>query len=483
MLVYFIVRNVLGPINYDEVFFSHILWLTLQGERQYVDFYSQHLPTYFGLYSALLPRAEATDLSFISIIRYSNSLIVLAYIALIVWLDRRRSLFLMPLMLVFVVISRMVEIRPDTIGLLLFNAGWVVLIRKQNHLSLLAAAGFALAGAAFSARGVAMGLGFALALLTVVALRRDVRGFVLLCGLGVTTLATAIGWYLSDHNYVILIMQSSFLEPAELLVDLSATQRLLGFDRSPQLLLTSAALIISVWSLAKKKNVIKAAIITVATTSQLLLVVLDPSPFPYVYAWAILPALAGLGLLQRLAVRDERPFVATFGTVAAAAIAVMIGAYPLHYGRAAGTGSNYRFIPDGRLSDVVIERLPTNQLVELVLSGKGQHSFANQVAVRRELCQRIDGPVLSVWQFHPICLPDSTRFWYPMKWPNIWQTRNPPKSTRWFEMMFEKQPPKLFIWGAPGSPPLNTWATSLLKGYEVHEAYALKEPGVVRKFR
>lgn len=484
LLVYFTFRYVLGPINFDEVFFSHVLWLQLQGKRQYVDFYSQHLPTYFAVYSALLPRFESTDLSFISIVRYSNLLIVFAYVGLLFWMDRRKALFALPLMLLFIVISRMVEIRTDTLGLLLFNAGWVVLIRKYSQAGLVAATLLAFAGALCSARGLVMGVGFAVALLVVVALNRDLRGFLLLCGLGaITFVATALVYFV-DPDYLMLVVRSSFLDPAELLVDLSVKQRLIAFDRTPQVFLTGTALIIATWSFAMQDNKAQAAIIAIATTTQLLLILFDPSPFPYVYAWAVLPTLAGLGLLQGLAVRDERPIVAAAGSALAAGIALMVTAYPLLTGRSAETGSNYRLIPDSPLSESVIEHLPTSDLIKLILTGRTQHSLANQLATRRALCHRVDGPVLSVWQYHPICLPDSAYFWYPMKWPNIWSDGDAPKPTHWFEAMFESNPPSLFIWATPGRrSELNPWSRGLLRNYVIHDGYALKSQMADRKLR
>ena len=67
-LYYAFLRQVAGPLNPDEIYFAHQIWLIDQGKRQYIDFYSGHLPAYFQLLKPLVAAlsGEPTDLSFLS---------------------------------------------------------------------------------------------------------------------------------------------------------------------------------------------------------------------------------------------------------------------------------------------------------------------------------------------------------------------------------------------------------------------------------
>jgi hypothetical protein len=59
---YWVVQLVLGPFRADDTFFLHMFWMLKNGARQYVDFYSYHLPAYFTLITPLLP--SGSDLGF-----------------------------------------------------------------------------------------------------------------------------------------------------------------------------------------------------------------------------------------------------------------------------------------------------------------------------------------------------------------------------------------------------------------------------------
>jgi hypothetical protein len=101
----------------------------------------------------------------------------------------------------------------------------------------------------------------------------------------------------------------------------------------------------------------------------------------------------------------------------------------------------------------------TTELTEQLLN---RHSLWNQIATREELCRRMgSGTVLAYFWYQPICMKDSLYEWIGLTWP------------RGFETI--KQPPALLVWGSTGRKPVE-----LLRGYEVHEGFALLTPDVGR---
>jgi hypothetical protein len=205
------------------------------------------------------------------------------------------------------------------------------------------------------------------------------------------------------------------------------------------------------------------------------LILLDPSPFPYVYGWALLPTLAGLSFADRFKRLDGRFIVAAVGFAGAASMAALTLPYPLLKGRQAPTGSNFRVLLDRPLSSSDISKQSTEALVALMISGRFQQSLGNQLAIRQAICKRVQGTVLAVWQNHPICLPDASYYWYELKWPNILAGGEPPQPAPWFEAIFENCPPEIMIWSVPGgASELNPWAKNLLRGYVLYDGFAVR---------
>jgi hypothetical protein len=174
---YYFVRFVVGPMTVDEVYLAHTTWLVREGYDQYIDFYSNHLPTYFYLLNSVLPHSEPTDLTFIWTVRLSNILIVCGYVFLLTWLNRNKAIFLFPFLLLFVTIGRMTEFRPDTYGLFLFNAAWATLLSGYSRGKLVVASLLAASALLFSARGSIMAVGFAATLAYLLYQHRDARSF------------------------------------------------------------------------------------------------------------------------------------------------------------------------------------------------------------------------------------------------------------------------------------------------------------------
>ncbi len=141
-----VVKLVLGPMGSDEIYFSHLFWLLGQGKRQYVDFYSNHLPLYFTLLKPFLFGGQAPgDLSFVWTMRLLNAgvtalhvlLAILAVRAVRATLTLPTALAAAALALTFVVLGRMAEMRTDTFGLLLLNAAWLAILLRPERAGLL----------------------------------------------------------------------------------------------------------------------------------------------------------------------------------------------------------------------------------------------------------------------------------------------------------------------------------------------------------
>ena len=77
-LYYFLQQKL--PLSADETYFAHIFWLLKQGYRQYVDFYSTHLPFYFEAIRSFLPSGGGS-LGFIWPLRAISVLVMIAYAA------------------------------------------------------------------------------------------------------------------------------------------------------------------------------------------------------------------------------------------------------------------------------------------------------------------------------------------------------------------------------------------------------------------
>lgn len=475
MLAFLIVTKIVGPLNPDEVMFSHVLWLTLEGKRQYIDFYSYHLPTYFRLYGLALPHANGGSLGFIWGVRLSNIAIVAAYAGLLVAVERKSALYLLPLLFLMLTVSRMVEVRPDTLGLLAFNAAWAVLLLGSTRPRAGLASFLAIFGAACSARGIVMGVGFGAALTWLAFVRRDWGFLAIPVAVLLTALVIGLAMWRIEPGYAELMLRSSLLDPGALLAWISVTQRVLAFDRFPQVLIALIALMVGATSALKDTDRGRSGVIAIAALAQLVLIFVDPSPFPYVYGWAMIPCLAGLSLAGELFDIDARKGLVAIGAGCAAVMASLTLVYPLISGRAPPVGSNYRFLPDDPIDAAALQKMPLGRLIELELGREHQQSLANQLFVREELCRRIDGRVLAAWQSHPICLHDAAYYWFSVKWPDIGSNGFPSSRQSWFARMFAEDPPDLFIWHVPGaSATLNPWVMSLLHEYAIASGFAVR---------
>jgi len=475
LLFVFVLTKIVGPLNPDEIYFSHGLWLSLHGQRPLLDFYSQHLPAYFWLYELVIPPGAADGLDFLWIIRGSNVLVLAAYVAVLFAVARRFAIALLPLLLLLVTFSRSVEVRSDTLGLLAFNAAWAVLLTGRSRRSGEFATLLALIAVTFSVRALVVGIGFGAALAWRGFVTRDAKSLVVPAAMLACSLALGVTAYLIEPRYVEIMLDSTLVSPSGLLVHVPIAQRLFALDRSPQIAIAIAALLLGSASAFTGRDRLRAGIVAIASLTQLVLILVDPSPFPYVYAWALIPSLVGLTLADGFL--DARTWLAVLGIAGAGMVACAIFLYPVMTGRQAAVGSNYRLLPDAGLQQSIVRRLSTVELIRLMLSRDHQQSLSNQLLVREELCRRFPGTALSAWQSHPICMRDATYYWFSVKWPNIGDEGAPPEHPGWFAEIFQNRPPDLFIWnsGTSGVPiRLSPWVMNLLADYQLQEGFAVR---------
>lgn len=451
-LYYAFLRQVAGPLNFDEIYFAHHLWLLNQGKRQYVDFFSGHLPAYFHLLKPLvsaLSQAPA-DLAFVFGVRALSALVIAAYLAL-AWVTLRKAfpdgaraglLGSGAVMLVFVVLARMVELRSDTFGLLLVNAAWAAALCTRTPRTTIAACVLAGLALLFSARAAGMVAVMGLLLFYLAVRSHDwasVRAMLWVAGLFA---GGALLMYLADPEWVALVVRSCFLEPARSQTRLPLTEILFAPERLPLTVLIVAGLGAGIL-LLRRGNAERGLVIAVACAAQVLMILADPAPHQYVYGWAALPAVAGL-------VSASGALAVVFpAAIAAAVLGASVG-YSMLHGEPPRASSYFRLTFDARLGEDEVARLATPALVAMLVNDKRQMNLGNQLRVRSEVCRRLRGAVLTTFDTHPVCLDDAMFHWTGQQWPPLVageQPRRGAMSQEAFEQAFAIARPRLFIWG------------------------------------
>ena len=472
---YLLVHDILGLLSVDEIYFAHVLWLMRQGLEPYSDFYSAHLPAYFRIAGWLVPPAPDLDLSFVWTLRAVSAAFVAAYAVLLLTLGRRDFLFLLPVLLVFITFGRMVEIRPDTFGLLLFNLGWWQLLRGTERMNILLAA--ALAGLAlfFSARASVMIVGMGAACTLLCVRRKDARTFAYLMLIAVGFAAIVAVTYALDPDRFALIVKSVYLDPVSLMPDLTIKQRVLATDRLILLALIMVALASAVLEIARDKASNTGLVVAVACVTQLILIAFDPSPFQYVYGWAMLPTLAGIALLGRYSPRGLESGL----VLAASGLALVFVSLSVTRAAAAGRpprpGSMLRITYDRPLAAGELRRASTPQLLAMMVRTDRQQALWNQLALFTEICRRIREPALTKFYANPICLRDARYDWAGLQWPAMLEGDRAAGPSAEFEALFANRPPQLVAWGKKHyTPALTPWGRRLLRDYQVYDGFALR---------
>lgn len=435
-LWYWLVQKVLGPFASDEFFFLHMFWLIRQGKEQYLDFYSYHLPTYFALISPLLPSGD--NLNFAWAFRILGVAIVAGYAAMV-------RPILWPFMLMFVVFARMAEVRPDTIGLLLFNAAWLLLLRKGPHILLAAAlSGLALL---FSARAPIMMAGMAPLLLWLA--RKEMATVGWLIGLGVVFLAGIGICWLADPQWFELMVRSVFIDTSSNFERMPLLNRFWGIERAVLAAMLGIALVAGVVALRQNRRDHVALVIAAGSATQIMLLLADPLPNGYAYGWAMLPAVAGIGLAAKQLNREWA--LPGASAALASAVVVLAGSYYLRIGQPP-IGHYTRLTLSTPIAD--LDRASTPQLASFLLKPADPQT---QLRTREVLCSRIRGQSASYFWYQPVCLNDAM----PQKWIGQFVT-DAEKSE-----VLKARPPQLIVWGDK-----RAWRN--LNGYSVYPGFALR---------
>lgn len=479
---YCLLHDILGLLTVDEIYHAHIVWMMREGLEPYSDFYTVHLPAYFWILAGLVPAAPPLDLSFVWTLRAVGALAIAAYAALLFKLARRDFLFLLPLLLVFVTFGRMVEIRPDTFGLLLFNTGWWWLLRGTQRTNILLAAAFSGAALFFSARAAVMIVGMALLCAWLCGRRRDVKtfGYLVLLAVGFVTIVALV--YALDPASFTRIVTTVYLESGAVTPDLSIGQRVLPVDRLILLAMILVALGAAALEIARDRGRDVGWVVAASCVTQLVLIALDPSPFQYVYGWSALPALAGIALLGRYSVHGLRTGLAFSGSVLAMGLVSLSVAQTAASGRPPGPGSMLRITYDPPIAESELRRASTPQLMSMMIRTEGQQGLWNQLALLTEICRRIRGPVLAKFYAHPICVRDVRYDWAGLKWPPLLEGEGNAALAGEFEALFASRPPELVAWGKQHySPSPSAWGRSLLKDYAIYDGFALRRDAAARR--
>lgn len=471
---YYFLHETIGPLGIDELYFAHSFWLLREGVEQYSGFYSNHLPTYFALLSPLVPDASPDDLRFVWALRATGLAVALAYCALLLAGCRRHFLFLLPFLLLFLIFGRMTEIRTDTAGLLLFNLGWWLLLRGTERRTMLLAglcSGLALF---FSARAAVMILGFALVATAICVRRRDLGTWIRLALVALGLAAVVLGLYLAAPDRFLLAIRSVYLDPTSLMPELSLWNRVFAFDRLLLLAMVLAGLAGAAVELVRGGAPDRAIVIAGACATQVLLVLLDPSPYQYVYGWAALPSLAGIALLGRRSPTRLQAALAAIAAGLAALLLALSTAYVAANRRVPPTGSVLRISHDAPVARAELRRASTGQLVEKMVTMEGQQGLWNQLPLLSEICRRIDGPVLSTFYANPVCLHDARRDWPGLEWLAVFEGRGRPQTVRELERLVAERPPRLIAWGKQHHrPELPAGLRESLSDYTVYDGFAL----------
>jgi hypothetical protein len=345
-------------------------------------------------------------------------------------------------MLIFVVFGRMAEIRPDTIGLLLFNGAWLVLIKGRRNVLMAAALGAA--ALLFSARAAVMVP--ALAFLCVWFANKESR--VLLVAMSAVFVAALGLIYFLDQGWFLLVVRSVYLDTLGIAPKVPMATRFLEPERLVLVLLVVGALGVSVSTYWRDRRDDRAFVILIACASQVLLIALDPAPFGYVYGWAMIPTVVGISLVGPVA-------APLMGFGLAAMLLVVSLTYALRKGHTPDRISYARLTFESPIPRGELIRAPTPQLIAMMVQ---PGDLWNQLSIRSEVCRRTSGTVAAWFWYHPICLRDAAYDWSGLSW-------NQPLLQR----LVERHPPALIIWGA--KPP---WPPQLLTGYAVYPGFAVR---------
>lgn len=506
-------QKIAGPLSPDELFFIHIFWMQGQGLTPYVDFNSQHLPTYFALLQPILP-TNGTSLGFAYILRAISAVVLVCYLLFL--LDVSRTLArlvpaysvapvffsLAPVLLLFVNNTRLAEIRPDSFAMLLESLAWWLLIRAElaaerersaAWVSVISGCAAALAGL-FAVRSLVILTVFAPTYLALAVTSRSTlrKRFVIV--------AVVAGLFAAGSAYVLLRETVDRAVWHALIVPGGAqgfpfVDRFFALLTLPILVILVIAFAAALFGVARGPREWRRALIAASASiaAGLLLIIVDPAPFEYSFGHAVVAVSFVLGLLPALVKSKHRVATASnagvgvYGVLGLAAITLLFAGY-LAFPR-------LKHRPPPQFLDFAIHQAPSRrelasatlpQLLDQLVRTEAATSLTEQLRVREAVCRRLKGPVLATFYTHPVCVRDASFYWFHASWPSVYAEQLNFQNKRIVGLsqgdlarMFRKRRPVLFMWttltrDGTEARPLAPWLIPIVdRAYERHAGYAL----------
>jgi hypothetical protein len=462
---YAVVAKLLAPLSFDEIYMAHLLWMMSQGMRPYVDFDTIHLPLFFAL---LQPFSSATmkdgGLDILIALKFLFALTIPLYVVLALravqevdWeaLGRLRAVLLTcSIALMYFALGRVTEIRPDLVALVCVNTAWFLLLRasrpslrRRRMMLMIGASLVAVIALAFSARAGVVAIGLVAAMLYLLYAAKDRRTFIVLVVLGALIAASLFAYYVFNSDYVDLVIGSAFGTSRELTPTVPFPVRFTHPPRTMIVLTMVIAFAATVRLWRRRREALDATVL-IAIATQFALIVVDPSPFEYVYGYAIVPVLVAWtrlpASLSGSGVRFSRAVAPLALATITAPLAFASIAYLVVKGHQPPVGSLLRTALDSGITPAKVAAIPTEKLVPLLYTDPPHHLFA-QLAIREEICRRIRGPVLAATPSHPICVSDSSRRWHHLLWPPLMDGGGPTPPVESTAALFARSP-TLVIW-------------------------------------
>lgn len=432
----------------DEISFAHEFWLQKAGLVQYDDYSSHFFPTYFKVFGPIASALTPTDnaLGFVYGLKIANLAFFAAYIA-ILWdiarsLERHfqiapaRLLFiaLLPALMLFIVFGRMVEIRPDTVSLLLVNIFWWGLFRHELARKQGSGSAFWLivSGLAILTAGL-----FAARALVILALVTPIFFYVMFS----TRDGRIIKPVLMVAAAILLVMASIYLFVARELVHTAIENGIFKpGGLAPRSLAVKLAhplrggLLVALMGLAVLICLLRIlrprygrrlfTLILAAIAAQLGLLLIDPAPYGYAYGYALMPTLFCLPFLGDAWTRPDTETAGWKPLAGYAAMALLLLGSIAAFGILRTTTAPQkaipgvlRLLPDRTITQETLSEAGVPELAAMLAEQRYDQNLFNQIQVREALCARVEGPVLSIFAGHPICKRDALYDWMQVYWP------------------------------------------------------------------
>jgi hypothetical protein len=421
-LAYAVVRFlglvVLGPLQSDEMPFSHAAWLVARGERPYIDFFEHHNPAYLYIVSTLIT-SGSRSLGFIVAARFLSfafALVTAAISSILVFratagATRQARLEAALLAAVLAIAlqtdTKIFELRPDCLSIPFCVAAWAAVREAQAPDRRLAALGAGIllgitVGATIRA-GILVAALFFLGAIPL-ARRRDLEALALLGAGSAAAFAISICSVTSPRLFLDWCVRfSGSLGPGHSVTTYALVPTWTNLLRGV-IVLAAAAVAASAWARRARRG---EPISDLAATATVLLVAcagpfVEKMPFETSLSF---PSIGAALWLPLAAVRLEAHLLARAAPARARAVPALVIALGLATIAAAATSTR-----------LLVERIATiPHLGDLSPSSvvNAEEGLRASLRQRAELGERFQGErVLSCFYLHPITVEDVSYWWY-----------------------------------------------------------------------